>query len=153
MLDDAMARDVATRVQHVRRRRGVTYNGWVPPPSDWPEIVRSTWPSLIRHRVERVPDGWVDIVLAFADHLEGRSIVIIDAFEDLVTGKLEIIHTWRRGQPADDDSNRILDHYEAMSASTCRVCGDLAEKVSRGVGRLARTRVLCEQHSYGETDD
>jgi len=143
-----LSHDVIARTAAVRRRRCGTR--WLPPPANWQEIIRRTWPALIRHPNWRVPGGWCDLMLAMADHLEGRQITIIEAFEDLVMGRLQVVHTWRRGVVQDDESNVIIHYYESLSASTCRECGDPGEPVRRGTGRLATMRVLCEQHRYGD---
>lgn len=149
-MHDFRLSEAGTRTEIVRRRRCLGV--WQPPPADWPEIVRRTWPSLIRHAPSKVPDGWCDLILAMADHLDGRQITIVDAFEDPVTGKLSIVHSWRRGAP-EDDSNSVIDGYEALSLFTCRKCARECRPIRRGSGRLATTRVVCDRHEHGDSDE
>lgn len=151
MFDAGLGIEVFRRVDGIRRRR-IGDDEWRPPPAGWHEIVRATWPELIRHPPTRVPDGWVDIILAMADQLDGRQITIRKCFEDLRTGSLSVVHGYRKGA-VDDDSDMIIDCYERLSSSTCRICGREGAVVRRGSGRLAVARVLCDRHEHGDDDD
>lgn len=144
--------DAHDRIMAIRHRRCGS-DKWLSPPPSWREIVRSTWPQVIRNAPPRVPDGWCDIVLAMADHLEDRGVSVTNMLEDGATGRLVISHTWSGGQPPLDNTHRIIDAYELLSAWTCRECGDPGQVRQRGMGRFAAAKVLCDRHANGGEDE
>lgn len=108
---------------------------------DWGRAVEAAFPSLWRPHMCEVPGGWVDIILAFSEH------VVADKLPITVEDSKEKFGGLRLNLSSDDMSWEALDLgevYEQLSFEICQDCGE------PGVLRTDRgwDATLCNAHAY-----
>lgn len=108
-------------------------------PADWGRAVESAFPSLWPPYMCEVPDGWVDVVLAFSEHAKAvaPTLRVEDAKEKFGGLRLNV-----SSDLMDWTGINLAGTYEEMSFHVCQVCGE--------PGKLRTDRgwdaTLCEAH-------
>lgn len=146
--DELYVMDALHRIFDVRNER-CGRDGWRDPPADWQVVIFDTWPGLFNFPPSCVPDGWIDLLLALADELDGRNMSIMACHEDLRTGALSL----KVAAPDDDETQNEIAAYEHVASMMCRVCGGKATIRRTGVGTLARAKAVCDVHGDNDEDE
>lgn len=109
-------------------------------PLDWDRAVEATYPTVWKPYKVAVPKGWIDLVVAFSEHLSKVSPLCY------VEDSKEKFGTLRLSVTGDAVTREVWDLegvYEAMSMHVCEDCGE------PGTYRSERAWVvtLCDRHA------
>lgn len=107
-------------------------------PADWERAVEAAFPAVWPPYRLAVPAGWMDLVLAFSDHL---AAVAPGAYVDDSKEKYGTMRLSLTGEVTDAALD-LVDIYDELSAHTCQDCGE------PGVLRQDRGwwATLCDVH-------
>tara|TARA_R110002124_G_scaffold16882_6_gene71406 strand:+ start:14506 stop:14949 length:444 start_codon:yes stop_codon:yes gene_type:complete len=141
MWDKTRAVDMAIMARRlhadVRKQRLATVGPGIP--DDWDRAVEAAWPTIWRSYGVSLPGGWVDVVMAFSQHLASVApgVAVDDSKEKYGGMRLSLTGDVTR------NALDLADVYENLSETVCQDCGE--------PGQLRQDRgwwaTLCDKHA------
>ncbi|KQX40372.1 hypothetical protein ASD04_07010 [Devosia sp. Root436] len=137
MSNELMIADARRRHVDAKAKRLETVGSVIP--VDWDRAVEAAWPTIWGAYRCGLPGGWVDLVLAFSEHLaEIAPLVWVEDSKEKYGGM-------RVDLTGDltEEAQALAEVYESLSEHVCQDCGE--------PGRLREDRAwyatLCDRHA------